>query len=203
MAEKTVVVISGAAPVSDVALVAIPRDAPIVAADAGVDHARAAGLAVTLAVGDFDSAVSLGDVPVERHPREKDATDLELAMHAALALEPERLLVVSGAGARLDHLVAELGLIAADAFAGVEVDAVFDRTTVHVVRGERRIDGTAGGLVSLVAMHGPAEGVTTEGLAYPLRGETLEAGSTRGVSNVFAAPEARIVVERGVVLALL
>src|ERR1700745_1744224 len=105
MAEKTVVVISGAAPVSDIALAAIPARGQIVAADAGVDHARAAGLAVTLAVGDFDSALSLGDVPVERHPREKDATDLELALHAALALEPGRLLVVSGAGARLDHLV--------------------------------------------------------------------------------------------------
>ncbi len=203
MAEKTVVVISGAAPVSDIALAAIPARAPIVAADAGVDHARAAGLAVTLAVGDFDSALSLGDVPVERHPREKDATDLELALHAALALEPGRLLVVSGAGARLDHLVAELGLIAADVFAGMEVDAVFDRTTVHVVRGERRIEGAVGGLVSLVAMHGPAEGVTTEGLVYPLRGETLEAGSTRGVSNVFAETDARITVDRGVLLALL
>jgi thiamine pyrophosphokinase len=203
MAEQTVVVISGAAPVSDVALASIPRDAAIVAADAGVDYARAAGLAVTLAVGDFDSAVSLGDVPVERHPREKDATDLELALDAALALEPSRLLVVSGVGARLDHLVAELGLIAADAFAGVEVDAVFDRTTVHVVRRERYIQGAVGRLVSLVAMHGPAEGVTTEGLVYPLRGETLEAGSTRGVSNVFAEPEVRITVERGVLLALL
>ena len=50
--------------------------------------------------------------------------------------------------------------------------------------------GEPGELVSLLAVNGPAEGVTTEGLAYPLRGETLEPGSTRGVSNVFAA-EAR------------
>jgi thiamine pyrophosphokinase len=56
--------------------------------------------------------------------------------------------------------------------------------------------------VSLVPMHGPAEGVTTEGLVYALRGETLNAGSSRGTSNVFADPEAAISVGRGVLLAV-
>ena len=51
-------------------------------------------------------------------------------------------------------------------------------------------------------MNGPAVGVTTEGLAYPLHGETLGPGSSRGVSNVFAGETARISVERGVVLAV-
>jgi thiamine pyrophosphokinase len=48
----------------------------------------------------------------------------------------------------------------------------------------------------------PAEGVTTEGLVYPLRGETLEAGTSRGVSNVFAEATAQVTVERGVLLAI-
>lgn len=202
MEGKTVVVVSGAAPLTLAALAAVPPGAPVVAADSGVDHARAAGLDVALAVGDFDSVRALGEVPVERHPPDKDATDLELALRAALTLEPRRVVVVSGVGTRLDHLLAELGLLAAEPLAGVEVDAVFDATPVHVVRGERRLTGRVGELVSLVAMHGSAVGVTTEGLVYPLRGETLAAGSSRGVSNVFADPEARIAVERGVLLAV-
>jgi len=44
--------------------------------------------------------------------------------------------------------------------------------------------------------------VRTEGLAYPLDAETLEPGSTRGVSNVFSADTARIRVEHGVLLAV-
>ena len=36
--------------------------------------------------------------------------------------------------------------------------------------------GEPGELVSLVRCHGPAMGVVTEGLVYPLRGETLRAG---------------------------
>jgi thiamine pyrophosphokinase len=57
-------------------------------------------------------------------------------------------------------------------------------------------------LISLFAVHGPAEGVATEGLVYPLHGETLAPGSSRGVSNEFAAAEARIELEQGVLLAV-
>jgi thiamine pyrophosphokinase len=66
----------------------------------------------------------------------------------------------------------------------------------------RRIDGESGEVVSLLALHGPAQGITTEGLAYPLRGETLQAGSSRGVSNVFELETATVTVARGVVLAV-
>ena len=63
--------------------------------------------------------------------------------------------------------------------------------------------GRPGELVSLLAVNGPAEGVTTEGLVYPLRGESLEPGSTRGVSNIIASAQARVEVARGVLLAIL
>ena len=49
-------------------------------------------------------------------------------------------------------------------------------------------------------MHGPAEGVRTEGLLYPLHGETLTIGTTRGVSNVLVAAEALVELTAGVAL---
>ena len=202
MTVGTVVVVSGAAPLSAVALAAVPEDATVIAADAGVDYARAAGLEVALAVGDFDSVSELGEVRAERHPREKDATDLELALEAAVDLRPQRILVLSGVGPRLDHLLVELALIASPRLAAVEVDAVFASTSVAVVHTERRLSGAVGSLISLVPMHGPATGVTTDGLVYPLRGETLERGSSRGASNEFAEPEARVSLAGGVLLAL-
>jgi thiamine pyrophosphokinase len=132
----------------------------------------------------------------------KDATDLELALDAALALAPERLVVLAGVGERLDHLLAALLLLASDRYAAVEVDARIGYAQAHVIRGERTLAGARGELLSLFALAGPAEGVTTEGLAYPLERETLEPGSTRGVSNVFAAESARVSVERGTLLAV-
>ena len=65
-----------------------------------------------------------------------------------------------------------------------------------------KADYAPGELVSLLPVHGAAERVTTEGLAYPLRAETLEAGTTRGVSNVFATETARVSLDRGVLLAI-
>jgi len=183
----------------------LPPGATVIAADGGAELARRLGLEVDLVVGDLDSISAEGMAGierVERHAAEKDASDLELALAAALRLEPERILVLGGAGGRLDHLLGGLLLLAADAYASVRVDAQIGAAAVHVVSGERRLFGEPGELISLFAVHGPARGVVTDGLVYPLRGETLEPGSTLGVSNVFAGPEARVALERGVVLAV-
>jgi thiamine pyrophosphokinase len=206
--EMVVVVAGGEAPDPEAAR-AVPAGAPIVAADRGLDHALALGLDVTVAVGDFDSAspeaVAAGEeaeIRIERHPAAKDATDLELALDTALALGPGRILVLAGVGERLDHLLSALLLLGSARFADVELDAQIGRSRVHVIRGERMLEGTPGELVSLFALAGPAEGVRTEGLIYPLAGDTLEPGSSRGVSNEFAADRARVSLQRGTLLAV-
>ena len=201
----TVVVVAGGSPPSSRALEAIPAGAPVVAADGGADHALALGLDVELAIGDFDSATQEAIEAarrVERHPVDKDATDLELALRAALAWQPRRILVVGGIEGRLDHLLGELLVLGADELAGIQVDAVLGDALVHVIRGERVLSGSEGELISLFALNAPAMGIETEGLAYPLRGETLVPGSSRGISNVFTAREARISLQRGLLLAV-
>lgn len=189
--------------------VTIPPGALVVAADGGAELALEWGVAVDVVVGDLDSIASgsletleRSGVRIERHPPEKDATDLALALDAAMALGPRRIVLVGAAGGRLDHLLGELLLLGAEDYAEVEIDAYLGAAAVHVVRDERSLVGTPGELVSLHALHGPAVGVVTEGLLYPLRGETLAAGSSRGISNVFVAEKARISLEQGVVLAL-
>lgn len=191
------------------ATVAMPAGAVVVAADGGADVALALGVAVDVVVGDFDSItpeslalLERAGARIERRPRDKDATDLALALDAAMGFSPRRILVVGTAGGRLDHLLGELLLLGADAYAAAEVDALLGTALIHVVHRERSLVGKPGELVSLHALHGPAAGVSTEGLVYPLRGETLAAGSSRGISNVFAADEARIRLERGVLLAV-
>ena len=185
----------------------LPAGAMVVVADGGLDSALAAGLRADVAVGDFDSvssvsleAVKAAGTRVVRYPQAKDATDLEFALEEAAALAPRRILVIGIEGGRLDHLFAGLLLLGAERYARFEIDALLGSATAHVVRGERPLEGEPGELVSLLALHGPAEGVTTEGLVYPLRGETLLPGSSRGVSNVFAATEAGVTVSRGVLV---
>jgi thiamine pyrophosphokinase len=195
----TVVVLAGGP--DRPAVIALPPGATVIAADSGAEL----GGPIDLLVGDLDSisAETLAGIEhVERHAVDKDATDLELALTAALRFKPERILVLGSAGGRLDHLFGSLLILAVEAYAGVQVDAQIGAAAVHVVRGERTLPGEPGELISLFAVHGPVSGVVTEGLVYPLRAETLEPGSSRGLSNVFAASEARISLERGVLLAV-
>ena len=187
----------------------LPPAETVVAADGGLLRARALGLGVDVVVGDLDSATpeALAAAEAEgarivRHPQAKDATDLELALDEAVALGARRVLVVASAGGRLDHLLGSVLLLAEERYARLELDALVGDALVHVVRGERTLRGAPGELLTLVPLGGAADGVTTDGLEYPLRGETLAPGTTRGVSNVFLETEARVTLERGVLLAI-
>jgi thiamine pyrophosphokinase len=204
----TTVVVLAAGP-EPAELASIPPGALVVAADGGAEQALALGVAVDLAVGDFDSisaaglaALARAGTSLERHAAAKESTDLELALRLALGFRPRRILVVGSGGGRADHAFGQLLLLAADAYREVEIDARLGPASIHVIRGQRSLTGRAGELISLFALHGAAEGVVTEGLLYPLRGETLAPGSSRGVSNVFAADEANVTLARGVLLAV-
>jgi thiamine pyrophosphokinase len=204
-----VLVFAGGDPVTAERTAALPVEAYVIAADSGASHARAAGRAVDLLVGDLDSidpALALElearGTRVERFPAAKDRTDLALALDAALALEPSGVTVVGGHGGRLDHLVANALLLASDDYAGVALDAWMGEATVTVVRGRRELRGAVGDLVSLLPIGGPAGGVSTEGLMFPLSGATLRPGTTWGVSNQLVATAAAVTVTTGVVLAV-
>ena len=199
-----VVVASGQGPT-----VEVPAARAVVAADGGLDRAAALGLDVDVVVGDLDSVspdalerAAADGVRVVRHPAVKDATDLELAFDEAVELGAARVLVVASDGGRLDHLLASLLLLGSERYAALELDALVGSALVHVIRGGRTLRGATGELVTLLALGGPAVGVTTDGLEYPLSDETLEPGSSRGVSNVFAGVEARVTVLQGVLLAV-
>jgi thiamine pyrophosphokinase len=206
--KKVVVVAGGHAAVG--AVPALPGGAFVIAADGGVDRALALGLHVDLAVGDFDSVSASGlataqaaGARIERHPATKDATDLELALDAALALAPTKLLVIGSDTGRFDHLLGSVLLLGCERYAAMEIDAYLGPVRLHVIRGTRTLIGAPGEVVSLFPVHGRAADVSTAGLEYPLHGETLPAGTSRGSSNVFAGHEARITVSDGCLVAVI
>ena len=163
----------------------LPAGAFVIAADSGLEHAAALGLSVDVLVGDLDSAspqaVSAAEaagVRIERHPAAKDATDLELALDYALAAGATRVTVVSGGGGeRLDHHLAELVLLAAPRFAPLHIDArIGTARAVAIHAGEDvSLTGAPGAVLTLLALGGPASGVTTTGVRWPLAADTLRA----------------------------
>ena len=139
---------------------------------------------------------------IVRHPIDKDATDLALALDRALEHAPARVVVIGGHGGRLDHHLANLLLLGADRYVGLEIEDRSGRARLQVVRDRVSLSGRPGELVSLLALHGPATGVVTEGLRWALTGDTLRPGSSRGVSNEFVSPLAEVRLARGVLYAI-
>ncbi|GAC1491526.1 MAG: thiamine diphosphokinase [Candidatus Limnocylindrales bacterium] len=192
-------------------LVAEARRADLViAADGAADSLFTAGVRPSLVVGDLDSlspaAVALleeAGVPIERHPREKDATDGELALRAAIT-RGATVIRIAGAlgGPRADHAVASLLLLTLPTLSELDVALVTPTDTVRLLRGpvRHRISGAAGDLVSLLPLSGPVAAMTTAGLRYALDGATLEQGPTLGVSNELVTDEATVEIRAGMLL---
>lgn len=176
----------------------------VVAADAGARTALAFGFWPHLVVGDFDSldAATLGQlrtrqVPVESHPRDKDATDGQLAIARALQAGPTRVLLVGFLGGpRLDQLLASVLLLATLPVPAVLLDAANE---CQVLRAGEALGWSpvAGEVVSLLPLDEQVAGVRTYGLRWRLDGERLVLGSTRGLSNEPVAEQVGVRLERG------
>lgn len=180
----------------------------VVAADGGLDSARRLGLSVDVVVGDLDSVSPAGlhwaessGARIQAHPTRKDQTDLELALGFA-AVRAEAIHVVASAGGRLDHALANLLVLASDRWAENSLSASIGGAHVDVVRGRRALGGSVGDLVSLLAVDAAARGVTTTGLEYQLRDETLQPAAARGVANVIVEVPPTVTVRHGVLLAI-
>ena len=176
----------------------------LIAADGGLHHLQALGLRPHVLIGDFDSIgpdearqMEAGGVRVTRFSPRKDQTDLELAVQLATREGASDILIFGALGARWDHTLANLLLLAHPEFRAVRLRLVDGAQQIYLIQGRAVIEGHPGDTVSLIALTGDARGVTTDGLEYPLTRGRLAFGSTLGVSNVLLGATASVRVEEG------
>ena len=182
----------------------------IIAADGGSRHASTLGLRIDLVVGDLDSiedtqreTLQVQGTQFEQFKAEKDETDLELALQHAVDQGADEIAVVGIVGDRLDMVLANIHLLTLDALSPIRTEIWLGRQTAWLIRppGDE-FEGSPGDTLSLIPLKGDVIGVTTTGLAYPLQGETLFFGPTRGVSNVMKQDVCRVDLEAGILLAV-
>lgn len=183
----------------------------VIAADGGARHAAALGLRIDRWVGDGDSVapedldrLAADGVAIERSPTEKDETDAELALLAALAAGAARITILGAlGGARIDHELGNVWLLAHPRLAGRETCLLDGRTRIRLLEpGRSELPGSPGDVVSLLPFGGDVAGITTDGLRYPLRDEALVVGPSRGLSNVRLIPDASVTFRSGRLLAV-
>ena len=182
----------------------------VIAADGGAARLDRAGRRPDLVVGDLDSIrpelkqeLERQGVAFELHPIEKDMTDAELALDAAVKRGADEIQVVGAfGGGRLDHMVGNLLLLAHEDFAAIDVAIVTEQATFRAVLGPGILElaGVPGDWVTLSPLSEIARAVTTAGLRYPLHREDLVRGSTRGVSNELTERRASVELVDGLLL---
>lgn len=183
-------------------------DGLMIAADGGARVAAHYGITPQVLIGDMDSvdahtlaALAAGGAEVLGYPEAKNETDLELALVYAVERGARWLRVIGAQGGRLDQTLSNVYLLALDALRGCDTRLVAgDAETLLLINGEIEIVGAAGDTVSLVPAGGSAHGVSTEGLRYPLRDESLLFGPARGVSNVMDGERAIVRVRDGALI---
>jgi len=179
----------------------------IIAADGGARHCLALGLQPAVVIGDLDSltqadmqALKFQGAEIIQFPVRKDVTDLELALSHAQSLKLDEILVLGALGARWDQTLANVVLPAA--FPELNIRLVDGNQEFFYLRaGETlTVSGCPGDTLSLIPLGADAQGITTDKLEYPLTGEKLPLGSTRGISNVLLEDEAQISLCAGFLL---
>jgi thiamine pyrophosphokinase len=142
-------------------------------------------------------------IPVAKFSTAKDESDLELAVAQAIEIGATEIVLLGALGGdRLDHETANLLLLADPGYDGVRLEARRGALRIRPVRGEGSLSlaGPVGALVTLLPVNGDANGVTTQGLRFPLRDETLRFGRARGLSNEVASLPATVTVRKGSLL---
>ena len=203
-----IVILANAPVVADHRLGACIDDADyLIAADGGGVVLSGLGRAPHLLIGDLDSIDSqsltffeASGTEVHRYPPEKDETDLELALQAAVSRGAHTIDLFCVLGGRWDHTFATIAMLSMPMLADIRVRIYAEQQTIELIRSTAIIHGQVGDVVSLLPMTPTVNGITTTGLAYPLADATLFFERSRGVSNVLTATSALVTIRDGLLL---
>ncbi len=177
----------------------------IIAADGGTRHALALGLTPNVIVGDMDSLpanfqTSTFNGEIVLYPKDKNETDLELAIDHAVSLNPDQILILAALGGRMDQTLANIALLANFQLATCNVKLTDGVEEVFFCRDHAKVEGRNGDIVSLIPWQGEVTGVFTENLKWHLHHETLYPEKTRGISNEMTADVATVQIRSGLLL---
>jgi len=185
----------------------IRADDFILCADGGTHHALALGLMPNLVIGDMDSLgkniwqeLENSGVSIELFPRDKNETDLELALNRAIELGPKEIIVIGALGGRLDQTLGNISLLSDVRLATFNVRFDDGVEEIFFCRSQVKVHGGSGDIVSLIPWQGVVTNIKTRNLKWALNNETLYPEKTRGISNEMTSDTASISIGSGLLL---
>ncbi len=182
----------------------------IVCADGAAQALLKGARPPTVIVGDLDSLgpeaykwADALDVPIERHPKDKDETDGELALAKAFAMGATSILILGAHGGRSAMFLGNLKLLRRCLDKGIDAVMVGKGESLRFVGagGELVLAGRTGATLNLLAMDGDAV-VDLAGTAWDGAGIAIPSRSGVGLSNRIEKDGAKVTVKSGTVLAV-
>ncbi len=181
----------------------------LVAVDNGVRHALAFNLTPHILVGDLDSidpdlvtTLQEEGVKINRFSPQKDQTDLELALDHVVKKGFKRIMLVAASGGRLDQTLMNLDLLIREDLQELDIWMDDGKTRAFPIHHHKQFAASINDTISLIPFCEPVTGIKTEGLAYPLNGETLYPHKTRGISNQANSKEISITFNEGILICI-
>ncbi len=179
----------------------------LVAVDGGIKHLLTMNLTPDLAVGDFDSITSDEMRFIEDHKvrkvqleREKNETDLEVAIQTSIRKGFTEITLLGALGGRLDHTLENIFILTKPEWKNINFVILEGNQEIFLIRNEKSFFSTLDDIVSLIPISTKVTGVKTEGLMYKLLDENLYRKNARGISNIAISNQVSIKINSGILL---
>lgn len=206
MKYKTIAIIGGYS-VSEDFVSEIKKASYIIACDRGAYWLLNHTIIPNEAVGDFDSVskeqmqLITECVPLVRiYPKEKDYTDLELALECATQLKPKEIVIYGAIGGRLDHTLGAFYLLEQYKNVTIKITCIDEQNQIELVKKQSIISkNKTFKYYSLIPLTDNVE-VSLKGFKYALHKAILKRGKTIGISNELISSKGIIIVYTGYLL---
>lgn len=162
----------------------------LIAADGGGNIARQFGETPDVVIGDLDSFEDrdTDDFRIIHKP-DQESNDLEKALTLALQKGGSHIYILGATGLRLDHTLKNLSVLKQFNHQFEELFLIDNFGKSQILPHSFSKELPIGTSVSLFPLSGKVTNITTKGLKYPLKDESLENGVRDGSSNqVISAP---------------
>ena len=187
-----------------------------IAADRGYNYLTEIGRRPDILLGDYDSVeqgaegISFSEGKMYTYPAEKDFSDSEAALKVAMDLMKERgesgrIDFLCATGGRLDHFLANIGLLRTALREGVDARILDAKNEIRLIEKSIALqkEEIAGRYVSLIPYTDRVENVTLKGFHYPLDGAEVRWEGTLTISNLCEKETAEILFEKGILILIL
>jgi len=162
------------------------------------------GIIPDVAIGDFDSVtkeemkeIQTNVKVIQQHPKDKDQTDLELAVTYALKQNPEEIVLFGVTGGRLDQSLSAIHLLQKIHKQNCRVVMKDEQNMMMLVSGKCHIPKEEQFTYVSILPFTDEISVSIAGCKYPLKKRVMKKGTTLGVSNEIIDDEAEIVIHQG------